>query len=688
MPRGEDLLAPLRASLDWGSLRPVLDDSPTQILVLTGPELYLAYQNGASRRMLGARPVGRPAREAFSEWPRWVAAMEQTAADGRSTTYRQAPLTLHGEGRAEVVLVDAVATPIAGPDGQVVAVVSQAVDVTHGAGSERGLHLALAAARVGAELARSLDVGQVTTAVSRYAAEVFGGWCVLDLYEPDGALARAAFRHHDPAQQAMVDRLRALPRISGRALGRSESLSASTARTGRSALGRFDADAVVAAAASEEQADILRRLSPESYVSVPIQLGPRRLGALTVIRTAGELPFTVADRTVAEQFAERAAIALAHARDYDEQRQAVLALQNALLPAPPDAAVEAVRLAVRYRAAGAGNEVGGDWYDVIPLQGDRLAIVIGDVEGHDLAAAALMSQVRAIVRAFGRSGLPPARVVAEANTFLTDSGSERLVTLAYFELSPLERLLVWVRAGHVPAVVIDGDAMEATVIEGRGGLPLGVERDAVWREETLLLPPRALLATFTDGLVEGPQRSMGEGVDEIAAFLGRRFGDDVETLADELLQRFAGPGDATDDVALVLVRLPEPDEPSGGRVVRRLPPATASATVARHFVRDLLAGWGAEADVIDTAELLTSELMSNAARHTDSGMELRVERLDGTFRVGVWDDSHRLPHPADPAPDAPAGRGLRLVEMLSTGWGVDLEAEGKVVWFTLPLGGA
>lgn len=680
----EGLITSIGGLVDWATLRDALEVSPAQVLVLAGPDLRVAYQNPESARVVGRRPLGAPAAEAFPEYPTWVAALEEVRLDGRTIRYRRAPMTVETDGHAQVLVVDAVATPLLGRDGTVEAVVSQAVNVTHVPADDHRLRQALALARVTVELSRSLDVAQVTDAVSRSAAEVFEGWCLLDLFAADGSLQRVAITHHDPAMEPVIDQLKRLPRVSGRALGRTESVSATVARTGESTVGRFDTDVVVASATSAEHAETLRRLAPASYLSVPIQVGPRRLGALSVTRSVARPELTAEDMGVAEQFAERAAIALAHARDYDEQRQAVLVLQRTLLPPPPSSTAGPASLAVRYRAGGAGSEVGGDWYDVIGLDGGRLAVAIGDVEGHDLPAAAYMSQVRAVVHAFARSGLPPARVASEANRYLIDCGADRLVTLAYFEIAPEEGLVTWVRAGHVPAVVVPGDGT-AAVVHGRGGLPLGVDPDAEWMEETAGLPPGALLAAFTDGLVELPGADIDARIALMASMLRDGAGDDLEALADRVLERFSDPVPSPDDVALVLLRLPAADLPRSARVARRLPPTSSSVTVARHFVTDLLTEWALDGDLIDTAALLTSELMSNAARHTDTDLELRVERSEGMVRIGVFDDSHRLPLPARQPADAPSGRGLQLVETLSAEWGVETEARGKVVWFSLRI---
>lgn len=136
-------------------------------------------------------------------------------------------------------------------------------------------------------------------------------------------------------------------------------------------------------------------------------------------------------------------------------------------------------------------------------------------------------------------------------------------------------------------------------------------------------------------------------------------------------------------MALVLLRLPSNDEPGPRSVTRRLPAASSSAPVARLFLRDLLAQWELASDTVQTAALLATELVSNATRHCDSTMELRVSLSGPRLRVAVFDDSHRLPHNTRPGADGTSGRGLQLVDMLSASWGVETEDWGKAVWFEL-----
>lgn len=405
---------------------------------------------------------------------------------------------------------------------------------------------------------------------------------------------------------------------------------------------------------------------------------------MSVLRTVGGPSFTPADRLVAQQFAERAAIALGHARAYDEQRQAALAVQRNLLPVPTTRA-EGVQVTVRYRSAGVGSEIGGDWYDILDLDDGSVAVIVGDVEGHDLVAVALMSQIRAVVHAFAGSGIPPGRVAEQANSFLASLHTDRLVTFSYMHVYPSGGLAVWVRAGHMPAAVIE-PGRPPRLLEERGGIPLGADADARWPEGTVQVRPGAMFALFTDGLVEVPRGDLGDGLDQLLGLLDASRDRDMEQIADDVLAAMEVT-DRRDDMALVLLRLTGPaltERPGEHRARRRFPPETSSTPIARRFAADVLGGWGVDAETVEWALLLISELVTNAIRHADGPIQLRMDLSALHLRVAVFDDSHRSPYLRHAEPDETGGRGLQLVEHVATEWGVDTGDTGKWVWFTLP----
>lgn len=660
-----------------------LEAAPARTVVFAGAEQLVAYQNLASCSFNGVRAVGRPAAEVFADLPNYVMAVAQAWASGEELRFTQTPVR-QANGIERDSLVDAVCAPLRNADGDVVGVFTQAVDVANPAAEHERLRVAQALDRVSLELSRSLDVDRVTAAVTRLAAQLFSGWGLLDLWQPDGALLRIGATHHDPAKQVLIDQMKTQPRVSGRPDRQAESYAVQAARNGAVRIGVVDTDALIASATSPRHADLIRQLKPRYFMTVPIGREPRRLGALSVVRPDDGAPFENHDRAVLEQFAERAAIALAHAGDYSEQRRAALTLQRSLLPARPQYSRFGLDLAVRYRAGDAGTEVGGDWYDALLVGLNTMAFVVGDVEGHDLEAAALMGQVRAIVHSHAVAGLPPARVASAANSFVVQSPGERLVTMSYLQVHPTSRLVTWVRAGHLPTVVVAPGA-SPQLLDGRGGLPLGVDDPAEFPEQTVQLPPHALLAICSDGLVESASRTPDSGLDRVAELLSGRVHDDIDVLADALLADLTDGQPRRDDVALVLLRMPAGDSDERPNIVRRLPALPSSAPIARWFLTDILNGWSTPDDITETAGLLVTELVSNASRHSDAFLDVRVSCTPTTVTVGVYDESHRLPQNNDPGLDDTSGRGLQLVELLSSRWGVEPEDRGKVVWFSLDI---
>ena len=364
---------------------------------------------------------------------------------------------------------------------------------------------------------------------------------------------------------------------------------------------------------------------------------------------------------------------------------ALLQLQRALLPSRlPE--VEGLPLTARYLPGGLPDRLGGDWYDVVPLDGGAVALIVGDVAGGDLVATALMAQLRSAVRAYALEGHPPTVVVTRANEFHLALESGRLATMAYAQVHPADRLVTVVRAGHVPPVLA-APGQEPCFLDGVGGPPLGVRRGEVWREYTTQLPPGSTLVLYTDGLV----RDRGSLEDGIGHVLTALSNGGRATAPDEVADRLAElvPERPADDTVLLIGQLSAERSDPVSELRRTLPPTPESATVARWLVTDLLRDT-VEADTVDTAALLTTELVSNAIRHTRDELVLSVRLAGGRLRVGVADSSHRRPQLVQVGKRDTSGRGLHLVEALAAEWGVDPDERGlgKTVWFELVAGSA
>jgi Stage II sporulation protein E (SpoIIE)/Histidine kinase-like ATPase domain len=375
---------------------------------------------------------------------------------------------------------------------------------------------------------------------------------------------------------------------------------------------------------------------------------------------------------------------LAAARD---EGPAQLQLQRALLP-PRLPEIEGLPLTARYLPAGTPDRIGGDWYDAVPMDGGSVALVIGDVAGADLAAAALTAQLRGAVRAYTIEGHPPAAVVTRANDFHLGLGTGRLATLAYALVHPLQRIITVVRAGHVPPLLAAPDR-DPCLLDEAGGPPLGVRTGTVWREATSQVAPGSTLALFTDGLLrDGGQLGTEAGLQRVLDAVGAHPPDGPDQLADTLTELVHEP--PPDDTVLLVGQLVGDREAAGPTLRRRLPPIAESASVARWLVTDLLRDL-VDADTLDTAALLTTELVSNGIRQTREELVITVALAGGRMRIGVADSSHRRPQLVKVGSQDTSGRGLHLVEALADRWGVEPDDHGlgKTVWFELdvPPGG-
>lgn len=429
-------------------------------------------------------------------------------------------------------------------------------------------------------------------------------------------------------------------------------------------------------------ADTLERLGCGAVAGLPLVSAGLRLGAWALAFPAGRV-LTDGDRRFLVTAAAMVAQALLRARLLDAERRAMAQLQRSLLPRHLDA-VPGLEVAVRYAAGDAAVEVGGDWYDLVTLQQGSVGLVMGDVEGHDVEAAACMGLVRSAVRAYAAEGHPPAVVLRLANRFVHEVGLSRLVTLVYAALHPGERLVTTVSAGHLPLQVVGPDGVHREV-PGEVGPPLGVQPDgALWPETTSTLPPHALLVALTDGLVETRTDDLSVGLRRLGRALVAHRAGGAEEVADALLA--ARSPSSSDDVALLVARLTGAAD-TARRSTRRMPPTSASVFLARRSTRQVLQEWEVDAGVVDTAELLVSELASNAARQSEEPIDVVLSLEAAFLRIEVGDSSHRMPVlPADEVDlDATSGRGLVLVEALATRWGVHSDGLGKRVWAEVDL---
>ena len=340
----------------------------------------------------------------------------------------------------------------------------------------------------------------------------------------------------------------------------------------------------------------------------------------------------------------------------------------------------------RYLPARRGLQVGGDWYDVIALSENKVALVIGDVQGHSAGAATIMGQMRTAVRAYAVEGHPPDVVVAHANRLLVGMETDLFATCGYVELDMEEGNALFVRAGHLAPLVRHPDGSTAEIAV-EGGLPLGVLADAEFPLTALALAPGSVLALVTDGLVESADLQVDEGMRLVRQALAAADPADPGRMADELLGE---DGRREDDVAVLLLRYDgmRVRPVRAGWVVWRLPDAVMHA---RRFSARTLRSWGI-VDEADTVLLVVSELVTNALVHTQGAVRLELTLAADRLRVTVSDSSPRAPaKPVVVDWESTGGRGLFLVEAVSAAWGSVPVGGGKQVWseivVTRPEGG-
>ncbi|MFI1701781.1 SpoIIE family protein phosphatase [Streptomyces bobili] len=430
----------------------------------------------------------------------------------------------------------------------------------------------------------------------------------------------------------------------------------------------------------------LTDLKITSAAYLPLIVQARPIGAMGLLYSDRH-GFTPEERNILVALGSSIAQSLQRAMFYEQEKDIAQGLQQAMLPRTIPS-VPGADVAVRYRAAtiggSHGRDIGGDWYDLIPLPGGRVGAVIGDVQGHDTHAAAVMGQLRIVLRAYASEGHTPATVMARASVFLHELDTDRFATCLYTEADLATGVVQMVRAGHIDPMVraVDGTCRRISV---PGGLPLGLSAEfgrLDYPVATLELDPGHTLLLCTDGLVEQPGADLDDGMRALAELIATGP-DDVRALADRLIEVAEERG-GDDDVALLLLRRRAPDAPqAGSRLQQHVAPGDPEAlTQARHMIRAAVRTWGAQ-ERSDDVELVADELVTNALMHTEGAAIVTLRLLTGggrRLRVEVEDSSSALPRRREAGDSGVSGRGLLLVELLSDVWGVEARGGGKCVW--------
>ena len=606
--------------------------------------------------------------------------------------------------------------------------------------------------RIGRRLSSSLEFEATVKAVAEILVPQFADHCFIDLYDHDrNRLLRRVSVHaegwtpppgswpdvgeevHYPEQHFVRKALRRLETV----------VVSDYSHPG----GIFP---------NSRSARVSEQVGVTSVIAAPLRARGVNLGVLTLalsgLTARDKTDYDSFDRDLVGAIASRVAVAIDNARLFEDERDTALAFQSSLLPRDfPE--FDGLSIAHAYIPAkpldphgqGIQTQVGGDFYDVIPLSAGRVGIVIGDVEGSGPHAAAVMSQLRAALRAFAQADREPAEILRELDEWVRRLGRPDgeggtwvpSVSCLYMAYDAWSRELSYANAGHQPPLLIsDGEVSDLQMaIRDKllGVKPKGVPGDSVYRQDVLTLPPGATLLLYTDGLVArrqfGSSVDVAEGLRQLQAKIREVADKDVQQIV-EVAKR-AVPGETTDDTALLVVRS-NPEE----LALRQewFPAEAPTVAEARHLAADTFKEWGMDRDQAELACLLVSEIVTNVVIHatphpvtrefTDEGVKdsdkqlpldgfddfdedwsdlleeaeqneespsvsreflLRLRRGASSVWVEVFDHDLRLPRIRTAGADDEGGRGLYLVDQLAERWGSRPTPDGKAVWFQIPM---
>jgi len=406
----------------------------------------------------------------------------------------------------------------------------------------------------------------------------------------------------------------------------------------------------------------------------PLLYGGRVEGFVALNRAAERGTFDDVDLLTTALMTDQAARGIHAALLFRSEANIAAALQRSMLPESPPT-LPGVEIAHRYLPSNPSAQVGGDWYDAVPLSGGRVALIIGDVMGHGIASAAAMGQLRTAARTLATLDLPPEQSLRHLDDMARELGGSHLATCVLCVYDPVTRRCTIANAGHIPPVLQHPDGRTEFLDLPTGG-PIGLGGVAYSSVE-FHAPDGGVIVFCTDGLIESRTRHLDEGLNALSDALPFPP-PPLDSLCDKVLATLHS-ADRQDDIALLIARFR--GIPAGDVARWILRPDLRTAGRARWLTRATLAGW-AEEGFIDTAELLVSELVTNAVRYASRPIELRLMRT-GSLLCEVTDDDLHLPVPRDPEDDDEGGRGLYLVNRLAHRWGASRTTTGKAVWFEL-----
>ena len=664
--RAEDSMRRANALLHGvveGSTDPVFAKDPDGRYVLA---------NSAAARVLGHDPddlVGRTAADVLpAEAAREVMRNDaEVLSSGRAQVFEEV-LPVDGSPRTFL----STKSPYLGPDGRPAGLVGVARDITDRKrmeGHQRFL------AESSAMLDASLDPAETLQNIASLAVPGVADVCVIDLAEDGGALTGVAVAASDPAIAEGLRDLRS--RFPLDPDGRHP--VARVLRSGRAQLFEQLEPIFGEIAQSEEHLAFARRMRYRSAIVAPLTARGETMGTISLIRLEGGLRYEEDELELVRDLGRRAAMALHNARLYEREHSVAETLQRSLLPEVfPE--VPGLRFAARYLPGGAGVDVGGDWYDVIPLPGGLVGLAIGDVAGRGLRAASVMGQLRTTLRVWAVERVPPGEALERVDRVFQRIDEGELATLLYLTLDPYGGEVRYSSAAQPPALLIHPEG-GAELLEEARSVPLGAVPDAHYGEARIEMPPGSTLLLYTDGLVERPGESIDAGLERLR--LAAESGpDEPEELLDHVIEKALGGNDRPDDVAALAVRL----MPVRETLDLSLPSVPDSLVRVRRELRPWLAAQGVEGAALDDINVACNELVANAVEHAygldDGRFQVRGAR-DGDrvlIRVRDW-GRWREPQGSG------RGRGLPLVELLMDTLDVQRTDDGTEVRMTRRLTG-
>ncbi|MET9411693.1 SpoIIE family protein phosphatase [Streptomyces sp. NPDC002935] len=690
--------APAADVLDWQRDRALLDGLYHQCpigLVVHGPDLKVLRVNRAVERFSGVPAAdfrGLPTGYMLlpDDARRAVDRVRQVMETGRPLIYSEQFARLESDpARERVALVSAFR--MEDHSGRVLGVAEMIEDITERHRAQRRLALL---DQAGSRIGTTLDVAETARELAEVMVPHLADHASVDLLEPVTCGEEPARAPAGPLVRVGACGIGAQQPGPPHGQGAPVEFAPDTPQSRCLAEGRPVLEPVLSSdsfSTESRQGTHAPDLGAHSLIVVPLAARGLVLGVLTLWRSSRPDPFEADDLILAQELGSRAAVAIDNARRFTQQQQTAFTLQSSLLPrAVPDQ--PAVEVALRYLPASAAPGLGGDWFDVIPLSGARVALVVGDVVGRGIHAAATMGRLRTAVHTLASLDLEPDEVLSRLDDLVTllaaeqEAFGERPVgeqvvgaTCLYAVYDPVSRRCSVARAGHPPPVVTGPDG-QAALLDLPAGPPLGLG-GLPFEAREIDLAAGSLLCLYTNGIIGERNVDADIGLSKLCAALTRPA-DELERTCQAVVDSLV-PAHPSDDIALLIARtrmLPPEDVASW-----QLTLEPVGAARARALTSAKLTEWGLEHLAFST-ELIASELVTNAYRYASGPATLRLIR-ERFLVCEVSDTSHTAPHLRRARTTDEGGRGLFLVAQMAERWGTRYTREGKTVWTEQPMAG-